>query len=282
MIEHDKHMRGRCNMCHRPISESGNIYVALCAIMEDAQPLAKDGRNTTQGFNFRGIDAVMNHLHPLFARHQVVVMPDVIAERSEERETKSGGRLIYRVLTVRFTFVHVDGSRAGCTVIGEGMDAGDKAANKAMAVALKYALTQMLLLPYDEVDPDVDSHPTSLPKPSIPAKPSTPSKPVGTVATGKEMVGDHSQNAVVLIGKVYKKEGESEQGPWRLWKFEVGEDRYSTFDVKIGEQIDVLEGQQVSVFFAEKQTKKGIVRDIVAISPYPTQEAEQQNEALPF
>ncbi len=260
-------------------SESGNIYVALCAIMEDAQPLAKDGKNTTQGFHFRGIDAVMNHLHPLFARHQVVVLPDVLAERSEERETKSGGRLIYRVLTVRFTFVHVDGSRAGCTVVGEGMDAGDKAANKAMAVALKYALTQMLLLPYDEVDPDVDSQPTSRPKPSTPSK---TVDTVDTVATGEEMVGDHSQNAVVFIGKVYRKEGESAQGPWRLWKFEVGEDRYSTFDVKIGEQIDVLEGQQASVFFAEKQTKKGIVRDIVAISPYPTQEAEQQNEALPF
>ena len=50
-------------------------------------------------------------------------------------------------------------------MIGEGMDSGDKAANKAMAVALKYALTQMLLLPYDEVDPDGDTPPPSSKKP---------------------------------------------------------------------------------------------------------------------
>jgi hypothetical protein len=89
------------------------------------------------------------------------VLPEVLAERSEERHTKSGGTLIYRVLTIRFHFAAPDGSRVSVTVIGEGMDSGDKAANKAMAVALKYALSQTLLLPYNEVDPDADTPPPS-------------------------------------------------------------------------------------------------------------------------
>ena len=36
------------------------IYQALSAVMGDVQAVGKDGRNTQQGFNFRGIDAVVN------------------------------------------------------------------------------------------------------------------------------------------------------------------------------------------------------------------------------
>jgi hypothetical protein len=92
------------------------------------------------------------------------VLPEVLEDATENRETKSGGSLIYRVLRIRFNFIAEDGSSAACTVIGEGMDTGDKASNKAMAVALKYALTQMLLLPYDEVDPDATTPEPSKPK----------------------------------------------------------------------------------------------------------------------
>ena len=151
------------------MSESKGIHGRLAAIMADAKAIGKASRNQQQGFNFRGIDAVMNHLHPVFARHGVVILPEVLAERHEDRQTKSGGNLIYRILTVRFTFAAEDGSSVASTVIGEGMDSGDKAANKAMAVALKYALTQMLLLPYDEVDPDGDTPPPSAPRGLAPA-----------------------------------------------------------------------------------------------------------------
>ena len=45
--------------------------------------------------------------------------------------------------------------------MGEGMDAGDKASNKAMAVALKYALFQTFCIPTEEMaddDPDRQVH----------------------------------------------------------------------------------------------------------------------------
>lgn len=168
----------------------GKIYQQLGKIMAAAKAIGKDSENRQQGFNFRGIDAVMNHLHPLFAKHGVVVLPEVLSERSEERITKKykdnsgnekgGTTLIYRILEIRFRFVADDGSVATSTVIGEGMDSGDKAANKAMAVGLKYALTQMLLLPYDEIDPDAESHPPSEPKASKQAsKPASKAKQDG-------------------------------------------------------------------------------------------------------
>lgn len=152
-------------------TKTSNICQSLAAIMADAKAIGKDSKNQQQGFNFRGIDAVMNHLHPLFAKHGVIVLPKVLSDKSEERTTKSGGALIYRLYTMQFDFVARDGSRESCVVIGEGMDTGDKAGNKAMAVALKYALTQMLLLPYDEVDPDGTTPPASIPKPKPASKP---------------------------------------------------------------------------------------------------------------
>jgi hypothetical protein len=151
--------------------------------MADAGAIGKDSRNNQQGFNFRGIDAVMNHLHPIFAKHGVVILPEVLSDKTEERETKSGGHLIYRMLRVQYGFMARDGSQVYTTVQGEGMDSGDKASNKAMAVALKYALTQMLLLPYDEVDPDATTPEPSTRKP-VQAAPTTPpsQKPAATAA----------------------------------------------------------------------------------------------------
>jgi hypothetical protein len=60
---------------------------------------------------------------------------------------------------MKYTFYAKDGSSISAVVIGEGMDSGDKASNKAMAVALKYALLQVFCIPTEDTkDPDADSH----------------------------------------------------------------------------------------------------------------------------
>ncbi|RFU95065.1 single-stranded DNA-binding protein [Sphaerochaeta halotolerans] len=136
-----------------------NIYEAMSAILVDVDAIGKNQKNQQQGFRFRGIDDVYNTVHPIFARHGVFTVPTVIAERSEERTTNRGSNLIYRILTIKYTFYATDGSCFESVVIGEGMDSGDKAANKAMAVAHKYALLQALCIPtIDMVDPDSESH----------------------------------------------------------------------------------------------------------------------------
>ena len=43
--------------------------------------------------------------------------------------------MIYSVCKIRYTFFAVDGSSISAIVVGEGMDTGDKATNKAMATA---------------------------------------------------------------------------------------------------------------------------------------------------
>jgi len=135
------------------------IHEAIAALMGDVEAIKKDKQNKQQGFSFRGIDDVYNTLHGKLAARGVFSVPTVESEHTEERKTKSGANLIYRVLRIRYTFYAADGSSIDCTVIGEGMDSGDKAANKAMAVAHKYALLQTLCVPTDDMpDPDAESH----------------------------------------------------------------------------------------------------------------------------
>ena len=135
------------------------IYQKIADIMKEIGAIGKTQKNKTQGFMYRGIDDVYGALQPLLAKHEVFTIPQVLEEHSEERQTKAGGTLIYRILRIQYTFFTVDGSSISCIVIGEGMDSGDKAANKAMAVGHKYALLQTFCIPTEDVkDPDAESH----------------------------------------------------------------------------------------------------------------------------
>lgn len=131
--------------------ESGPlIFSKMAAMMNDVQKIGKDRKNPQQGYQFRGIDDVYNSLHDVFAKHGVFTVPVVLDAHHEERKSKSGGVLIYRIFTIKYIFYAEDGSSIESVVIGEGMDSGDKAGNKALSVAHKYALLQTLLIPTDD------------------------------------------------------------------------------------------------------------------------------------
>jgi hypothetical protein len=135
------------------------IHEAIAAIMGEVGSIKKDRTNSGQGYKFRGIDDVYLAVHDLFVKHGVFSVPTVEDERTEDRTTAKGAALIYRVLKIRYDFFARDGSSLSATVIGEGMDSGDKASNKAMSVAHKYAILQLLAIPTeDTIDPEQDSH----------------------------------------------------------------------------------------------------------------------------
>lgn len=138
------------------------IYTLIPAIMADISAIGKDKRNVQQGFNFRGIDDVMNTMKPILAKHQVFTVPEVLEQVRETKVTPKGGELRYSLLRIRFRFYAPDGSHVDAVTQGEGMDSGDKASNKAMAIAYKYALFQVFCIPTEEmVDPDAESHETT-------------------------------------------------------------------------------------------------------------------------
>ncbi len=142
-----------------------NIYESITAIMAEGYAVSKDKKNQQQGFRYRGIDDVMNTFYPLLAQHKVFAVPEVLEQTREDRQTTKGGNLIYSVLKLRYTFFAEDGSSVSAVVIGEGMDSGDKASNKAMAVGMKYALFQVFCIPTEEMqDPDATTPEPSKPK----------------------------------------------------------------------------------------------------------------------
>lgn len=135
------------------------VYSAICAVQAD---LAKEGitksrRNQQQGYNFRGIDDVYNVLSPLLARHGLCILPRVLSRDCVERTTAKGGILFYVNVDVEFDFVAAeDGSKHTVRTSGEAMDSGDKATNKAMSAAYKYAAFQAFAIP-TEGDNDADA-----------------------------------------------------------------------------------------------------------------------------
>lgn len=135
------------------------IYQAIIGVMADIGAIGKDKKNAQQGFKYRGVDDVMNAVQPVMVKHGLFVVPEIIDQKREERQTSRGGNLIYSVCTVRYTFYAKDGSNVQCVVIGEGMDSGDKATNKAMSIAFKYACFQVFCIPTEEMkDPDAEVH----------------------------------------------------------------------------------------------------------------------------
>lgn len=141
------------------MSEQPNaIYKSLGCIMSDMDAISKDKQNKQQGFAFRGIDDVYNALHPLFAHHNVFILTEVGEYTEAVKETKTGGTMTVIRARIQFHFVSaLDGSRVTATTVGEAMDSGDKAMNKAMSIALKYALFQTFLIPTEGADPDAYS-----------------------------------------------------------------------------------------------------------------------------
>ena len=134
------------------------IFKKIIEVMADINAIGKDRRNQQQGFQFRGIDDVMNELHGSLAKCGVFVLPTVLEETRTTGKTKNGGDMFYTRLKINFGFYAEDGSHVDAVVIGEAMDTGDKASNKALSIGLKYAMLQVFCIPTeDEKDPDAES-----------------------------------------------------------------------------------------------------------------------------
>jgi hypothetical protein len=135
------------------------VHEALARVMVDVTHVGKDGKNQSQGYNFRGIDGVLNAVGPAFRRHGIVPLPEIVDERTEVVEVGKA-RTPMRSVTVkvRYYFIGPEGDHLMVFVPGEAMDSGDKAFSKAMSVAYRTALIQTLALPTHEPDPDEESY----------------------------------------------------------------------------------------------------------------------------
>ena len=135
------------------------IAQALNEIMKAVGAIAKTDRNNAQGFNFRGIDSVVNAVSPQLQKFGVIVVPTVEEYDYASVEIGKNRTVMGHVkVKVTYTFIGANGDAIKATVVGEAMDSGDKATAKAMSVAFRTALLQSLSLPTDDIDPDAQSY----------------------------------------------------------------------------------------------------------------------------
>jgi hypothetical protein len=136
------------------------VFQAINAVQSDLSQvgIGKNRKNSQgAGYMFRGIDDVYQALSPLLAKHGLCIIPRMLTRTCEERQSKAGGALFYVTVEAEFDFVSAeDGSKATARTFGEAMDSGDKATNKAMSAAYKYAAFQTFAIP-TEGNPDADA-----------------------------------------------------------------------------------------------------------------------------
>lgn len=149
------------------------VYQAINAVQSE---LAKVGitksRTNQQGatYKFRGIDDIFNTISPMLAEHKLCILPRVIARECVERQTSAQKAIFYVTVEVEFDFVSTeDGSKHTVKTFGEAMDMSDKATNKAMSAAYKYAALQAFAIPTEgDNDSENNTHEVT-PRQSAPA-----------------------------------------------------------------------------------------------------------------
>lgn len=120
------------------------IYELMARVMSDVGNVGKNGFNTHHKYNFRGVDDFIGALAQPLRDHGVFMMTEIL-----DFQTSVRGSMNAVHLRVAFHFYGPAGDKVTATTLGEASDTADKASNKAMSAALKYALMQTFMIPVD-------------------------------------------------------------------------------------------------------------------------------------
>jgi hypothetical protein len=133
--------------------ETANIHQAIVATMADVGYVQKE---SSRGLNYSYASeaALIQALRPVMVEHGIFCYVLSYTPEREKYETTKGTAMTATVASGVVRFVHAPtGTYIDVMALGEGADAGDKSANKAMTGLLKYALRQTFLIETGD-DPD--------------------------------------------------------------------------------------------------------------------------------
>ncbi|MER6249409.1 ERF family protein [Streptomyces griseorubiginosus] len=136
-------------MAEGPTSHTQNqaipsIYELMARVMNDVRDVGKNGFNEHQKYKFRGVDDFIGALAQPLRDHGVFMMTEIL-----DFQTSVRGKMNAVHTRVAFHFYGPAGDKVTATTLGEASDTADKASNKAMSAALKYALMQTFMIPID-------------------------------------------------------------------------------------------------------------------------------------
>jgi hypothetical protein len=147
------------NQDNKPVAPNGApmIHAAMCRIMAEVGAVGKLGENKEQRYPFRKIADVYKACQAVFARNGVHFLPHKVSNFScAEVASKSGTKGFHVTAVIEHRFYAVDGSYVTVETIGESTDWSDKACNKVMSAAAKYAMGEGLCLPDEDPESDGD------------------------------------------------------------------------------------------------------------------------------
>jgi hypothetical protein len=253
-----------------------NVYECIAAVSAEIAKvgISKDRKNEQQGYKFRGIDDVYNVLAPLLAKEGLVIVPRILSRECVERLSSKQTPLFYVTVEAEFDFVSAhDGTKATARSYGEAMDSADKATNKAMSAAYKYAAFQTFCIPTegdndaDATTHDVEAQPEPHAAPVMeselpPERPRTAPAPRQPVPSTQPLRPGELRVTTAKIAKT----GINDKGPWTLYavKFSDGQEG-TTFSKSIFEaaQAAANDGRVVEA----KITGTGKNRNLIGLEP---------------
>lgn len=138
--------------------ERGKIIAAIAAATGEIKPVAKDGKNTHDGYGFASIDGFLALVNPILARNGLVVMMDEAGMEDFTRKGKYGESAWMRV-SFALTVYHTSGqTMPTVTRTVEVLRNGAQAYGSAQSYALKQFLRGLLAIPTGDQD-DADLAP---------------------------------------------------------------------------------------------------------------------------
>ena len=139
--------------------ETLSVVQAVNAVQADLEAVAKAGERTgSVRFNYRRIDDVVAALHPLLAKHGVVIVPKVRNHATVDATVDSGrSGWTMTTLHVRYRVYGPAGDYITVDAVGEGMDNSDKGVGKAASYAYKTFISQLFSIPTHDPANDVEA-----------------------------------------------------------------------------------------------------------------------------
>lgn len=134
-----------------PAPGVGAVYGAMAKAtrMLAAIGVDKSSQNAAQGFNFRGIDAVLGAMSKVLVECGLFILPTVedhaitmlVDDKSKKTKFRAQVTVGYHITSVE------DSSRVHTCVCAEAIDSQDKATSKALSMAYKYFAFQTFCIP---------------------------------------------------------------------------------------------------------------------------------------
>jgi hypothetical protein len=136
-------------------------------MQESVDKLVKDGKNTSDKYDYVSSDMVLDTLRPKMNELKLLLIPEILSAKLTDGQTKSGTTRFMTELIMSFVWVDCEsGEQKAVPFYAQGTDlAGEKGVGKALTYAEKYFLMKFFHIGTSKDDPDNDGRTGSGDKP---------------------------------------------------------------------------------------------------------------------